>query len=450
MVAGQTSAAAPENLPIGRLPFTLKDVRARSAEEPQSVGVTAKLTVRTVEVAPSDPIASADLLSLLPADSPLTWLRGGQGLVAWGVAAQAEFSGAERFSRAQRWWQRWLDTVVVEDHVGLPGCGPVAFGSFAFDHSPGTSVVIVPRVLVGRRGGRTWITTFGEGPVAIGTHPAPPAPTEVRWSDGTLGEQRWAEAVTATVARIEAGEVDKVVLARDLIATVSGPLDERYLMEQLHLDYPECWTFSVAGLVGATPELLVRRSGSAVTSRVLAGTVRRTDPKTDAAAAAALLASDKDLNEHEYAVRSVADALAAHCTDLDVPTRPVVLRLANVQHLATDVRGVLADGAPALALAASLHPTAAVCGTPTERAWDIIRTQEGMARGRYAGPVGWFDRNGDGEFGIALRCGEVDQDRGLVRVFAGCGLVAGSTAESELAESAAKFAAMRSAISPSR
>lgn len=425
-------------------------MRARATEEQPSRGVSATLTVRTVEIAEDDPIAAVELLSLLPTDSPLTWLRRGEGLVGWGVAARAEFTGAERFSRAQRWWHRWLRTVAVDDQVGLPGCGPVAFGSFAFDHSPGTSIVIVPQVLVGRRAGRTWVTTVGDVAPVLEVQPAPMGPEQVRWTDGTLGEARWAQAVTATVARIEVGEVDKVVLARDLRAEVTGPLDERYLLEQLHLDYPECWTFGVAGLVGATPELLVRRSGSAVTSRVLAGTVRRTDPSTDAAAAAALLASDKDLNEHEYAVRSVADALAAHCTDLDVPTGPVVLRLANVQHLATDVTGVLADGAPALALAASLHPTAAVCGTPTERAWDIIRTQEGMARGRYAGPVGWFDRNGDGEFGIALRCGEVDQVGGSVRVFAGCGLVAGSTAESELAESAAKFAAMRSALSPSR
>ena len=145
-------------------------------------------------------------------------------------------------------------------------------------------------------------------------------------------------------------------------------------------------------------------------------------------------------------MHSVARALAAHCTDLDVPARPHVLELANVQHLATDVTGRLADAAPVLALAASLHPTAAVCGTPTERAFSVIREIEGMDRGRYAGPVGWFDRHGDGEFGIALRCAAVDVEAGQVRSFAGCGIVAGSDPGDELAESVAKLVPIRDAL----
>ena len=189
----------------------------------------------------------------------------------------------------------------------------------------------------------------------------------------------------------------------------------------------------------------MRRTSDTVLSRVLAGTVkRRGDESEDASLAEALLGSNKDLEEHEYAVRSVARALGHHCTDLRVPQRPHVLRLANVQHLATDVTGRLADGAPVLALAASLHPTAAVCGTPTERASAMIRELEGMDRGRYAGPVGWFDSRGDGEFGIALRCAEVRP--GSLRLFAGCGIVSGSDPEAELAESRAKFAPIRQAL----
>jgi menaquinone-specific isochorismate synthase len=210
--------------------------------------------------------------------------------------------------------------------------------------------------------------------------------------------------------------------------------------------YPDCWTFSVDGLVGATPELLIRREDDRVTSRVLAGTVHRSsDAGRDGALALALLGSDKDQEEHSYAVESVAMALASHCTDLRVPARPFVLRLANVQHLATDVSGELVDSAPALALAASLHPTAAVCGTPTERAKHVIREIEGMDRGRYSGPVGWIDSNGDGEFGIALRCANVESPTSL-RLFAGCGIVAGSTSAAEVAESNAKLSAMRKAL----
>lgn len=412
----------------------------------------AGLVVRTRRIPETDAMATTRLLELLPAGDTVAWVRGGQGLVGWGEAARAVFRGPERFSRAMSWWQEWIAGAEVRDEVRVPGTGPVALGSFAFDQDPGTSLVIVPRVLVGRRPGVTWMTTIGgpDGEAALPERSAPQPPSGVVWREGTLSEDDWGRAVSRIVARIEAGELDKAVLARDLVAEVEGPLDERFLLEQLHLDYPQCWTFQVGGLVGATPELLVRREGSRVTSRVLAGTVRRSAPTGDAwaddAAAAALLASDKDLNEHAYAVASVADSLATHCTDLVVPTRPGVLRLANVQHLVTDISATLADGGSALALAAALHPTAAVCGTPTERALAVIRSSEGMDRGRYGGPVGWFDMHGDGEFGIALRCGEVGRNR--VRIFAGCGLVAGSTPKAELAESAAKFAAMRSALSP--
>jgi menaquinone-specific isochorismate synthase len=254
--------------------------------------------------------------------------------------------------------------------------------------------------------------------------------------------------VDSAVARINTGELDKVVLARDIVAQLDEPIHIGALLIRLNESFPECWTFCVDGLVGATPELLIRRDGEHVTSRVLAGTMRRSrDTDRDGQLAAELLDSDKDQEEHVYAVESVAAALATHCTDLNVPERPFILRLANVQHLATDVTGELVDAAPALALAASLHPTAAVCGTPTERATHVIKELEGMDRGRYSAPVGWLAANGNGEFGIALRCALVEtEDRKTLRLFAGCGIVAGSTGESEVAESQAKFAAMKSAL----
>ena len=307
---------------------------------------------------------------------------------------------------------------------------------------------MVPRVVLGRRDGQSWLTVVGDASTTLPPVSVPPAPAEVTWEQGTLTPEEWQAAVSEVISRISRGELDKVVLARDVIATVDEGFDARYLLQQLAAAYPECWTFGVAGLYGATPELLVRRTGDVVMSRVLAGTVkRRGDESVDASLAAALLGSGKDLEEHEYAVHSVAKALAAHCTDLDVPSRPHVLRLPNVQHLATDVTGELADGAPVLALAAALHPTAAVCGTPTERAFATIRELEGMDRGRYAGPVGWFDSRGDGEFGIALRCAQVDGQQ--LRLFAGCGIVAGSDPEAELAESRAKLLPVREALSGS-
>ncbi len=395
-----------------------------------------------------------ELLDLMPASGGHAWVREGSGFVSWGEAARFTISGPERFSRAQRWWSEWCEHAVVEDRVSARGSGPVAFASFTFDYGPQESVVIVPTVLVGHRDGRTWLTTVETPGAGLSPHTDPqraPASVPITWSPGARPVEHWARAVAEAIGRISAGELDKVVLARDVVADLPSPLDAAGLLRRLAAAYPECWTFSVDGLLGATPELLVRRDGDHVTSRVLAGTVRRRgDESVDAARAAALLGSGKDLEEHEFAVHSVAEVLATHCTDLDVPAAPHVLSLANVQHLATEVTGMLADGASALALAASLHPTAAVCGTPTERAAALIRDLEGMDRGRYAGPVGWIDARGDGEFGIALRCAAVEDSPAgpgtRLRLYAGCGIVAGSTADGEIAESEAKLDAVRRSL----
>jgi menaquinone-specific isochorismate synthase len=193
--------------------------------------------------------------------------------------------------------------------------------------------------------------------------------------------------------------------------------------------------------------MLVRRERGLVTSRVLAGTIRRTgDDDRDLALAATLARSSKDLEEHEYAVRSVADALEPHCSSMNVPEAPFVLHLPNVMHLATDVAGVVHDASTvsSLQLAASLHPSAAVGGTPTAEAVRLIHEIEGMDRGRYAGPVGWMDTSGDGDWAIALRSAEIDGS--TVRLFAGCGIVADSDPEAELAEAQAKFVPVRDSL----
>ena len=242
-----------------------------------------------------------------------------------------------------------------------------------------------------------------------------------------------------------------MVLARDLHATASARIDERLLLSRLAARYPDCYTFACAGLVGATPELYIKRQGRQISSLVLAGTMPRSgDPAQDAALGAALLASAKEAEEHEYAAAGVRDALAPLCDRLTVAEQPSLLRLANVQHLATAVTGRLAPARhpgsvqSVLALVDALHPSAAVCGTPTETAMELIRELEGMDRGRYAGPVGWVDTHGNGEWGIALRCAEVAGHR--ARLFAGCGIVAGSDPADELAEAQAKFRPMQFAL----
>jgi len=408
------------------------------------------LYVRTVEL-PDTP----NLLQLLPAEGGLAWIHGITtnqiGIVGWGEVTRSSFSGPERFSRAQRWWsQQCLSSV---------GDEPIAFASFAFDKDPGNSVLVIPEVAISRNQTGTKLTVTSNRSISDAqvasvvnevNRPRVVAQgiNNVTWLPGSRPVSEWQSAVDTAVARINAGELDKVVLARDIVAQLDAPIHLGALLIRLNESFPECWTFCVDGLVGSTPELLIRREGEHVTSRVLAGTMRRSrDTDRDGQLAAELLDSDKDQEEHVYAVESVAAALATHCTDLNVPESPFILRLANVQHLATDVTGELVDAAPALALAASLHPTAAVCGTPTERASQLIKELEGMDRGRYSAPVGWITANGDGEFGIALRCALVEtQDRKTLRLFAGCGIVAGSTGESEVAESQAKFAAMKSAL----
>ncbi len=427
---------------------------ASSASEPGPVP-TGPLVARTVSLTLDEGAALLSLIPDVPAVDVTAWVRRGDGLVGWGRTMSMTARGADRFARLEAWWHGMTRTAVVRDAVDLPGSGPVAFGSISYAaDSPAGATLVVPEVVIGRRGDVCWLTTLGAeatvpGPVHPHAQPAPPAPGEVTFSDGALDPAQWAGAVAEAVTRITDGRFDKVVLARDLEVRAADALDPRALLHRLAEVYDTTWVFAVDGLVGATPEMLVRREKGLVTSRVLAGTIRRTgDDEHDLALAASLARSSKDLEEHEYAVRSVADALAPHCSSMNVPEAPFVLHLSNVMHLATDVAGVLADDTSSLALAAALHPSAAVCGTPAAVADAVIAELEHMDRGRYAGPVGWMDASGDGEWGIALRCGRLDPDDGSrMRLYAGCGIVAGSVPEDEVAESDAKFVPMRDALS---
>jgi menaquinone-specific isochorismate synthase len=395
---------------------------------------------------------TTDLLELLPdPDDALTWVQRGDGIVGWGQAARFAPSGPDRFRQAADWWRDFAADVDVEDEVGLPGSGLVAFVSMAFADDPGDSVLVVPELVVGRRNGVTWVTEIGGGPGfrPSGVHAVRPVrtPSTIRYSSGQLSVTGYRDAVARAVGRLREHDLAKVVLAHDLVATVGAaddPVDPRYLLHGLADRYPNCWVFSVEGLVGATPELLLQRSGDTVFARVLAGTVWPRDDMDPDALAADLLASAKNQVEHRYAVESLAGTLTPFCESLDMPDEPEVLRLRNVLHLATDVHGKLTDDVSLLTLIGAVHPTAAVGGTPTPAAIKLITELEGMDRGRYTGPVGWVDSKGDGEFGIALRCGQVTGDS--VRLFAGGGIVADSDPDSEVAEAAAKFVPMRDAL----
>lgn len=392
--------------------------------------------------------AHLPLLQLLPDRSPYSWVRGGEGLVGWGEYASITVSGKDRFDQVRTWWHQQLETFSISNNVHGSGTGPVLFTSFSFDRNE-ESIAVIPRVVIGHKGDNSWITWIGEEPQpVVPSLAAEFSQQEFSWGQGTLTEAQWETRVAQAIAKIDKGDIDKVVLARDLIASTDSAIDVRPILNSLATNYPATWVFSVDGLIGATPELLLRLSRGMVTSRVLAGTIPKTgDDARDLALAGSLARSSKDLEEHEYAVRSVAEALEPFCSSTNVPEAPFVLHLANVMHLATDVTGALLESknhVDAFALLKSLHPSAAVCGTPRNIAFDVIDEIEGMNRGRYAGPVGWIDARGDGELGIALRSGQVTENE--IRIFAGCGIVAGSDPSVELAESRAKFSAMQSAL----
>jgi menaquinone-specific isochorismate synthase len=296
----------------------------------------------------------------------------------------------------------------------------------------------------------TWLTTIDPAgaPPAGGPATSPPvAPPRdrPRFAGSSKPDLHWLEAVAEAVDRLRDGDLDKVVLARDHAVWSQEAFDPLDLARRLTARFPSCHTFVVEGLVGATPELLLARDGDRVTSRVLAGTTGRADDEADdAALGAALLASTKDRHEHQLAADSVREVLAPRCPDLAHDATPRLLRLDNVQHLATLFSGHLAEPASVLEVVAELHPTAAVGGTPRATALSAIAELEGMERGRYAAPVGWMDANGDGEWGIALRCAELAGAR--ARLFAGVGIVAASLPEDELEETRLKLLAMQAAL----
>jgi menaquinone-specific isochorismate synthase len=404
---------------------------------------------RTVTTVRAEAVGA--LLDLLPESGALSWVRRGEGLIGWGEAARLEVSGPHALAEAAAWWSDVTADMDVDDGLDVPGSGPLMFASIAFDPATGTSIFVVPEVVVGRRNGTSWVTTIGPAQ-PVEPVPAPvdgPAP-RLRYADGALDPASWCAAVATAVRRIDAGELAKVVLARDLLVTADRPLDPRRILRRLGDRFPDCWTFAVEGLLGATPELLLRRTGRALSARVLAGTAPRGAGAEDERLAAALAGSAKDRAEHALAVDSVVRALRPFCDELTAPDEPELLTLANVRHLASDVHGTQRRSgsrgrAALLELIDAVHPTAAVCGTPTGDAAAVIAELEGMDRGRYAGPVGWMDARGDGEFGLALRCAELTGPH-EARLFAGCGIVAGSDPAAELAETQAKFAAFQTAL----
>lgn len=399
--------------------------------------------------------AGAQLLDYLLPASPLAFVRNHEGLVGEGELLRLEASGPERMQQLAQQWRDLVQASEVQDSLNWSGTGLVAFGTVAFaDESSSSSVLVVPKRLIGRRDDRWWITDFGLDALPAGasavaslplSHEQVTAATGVQFHEGVLSSSQFKNSVTGALAAIERGDLSKVVLARDISSAVSPDFDLGPVLHNLEDNYPNCWIYAVDGMFGASPELLVRVAHGQVSARVLAGTAGRgTDRGIDQAIAAALTRSAKNASEHKFAVDSMVDALKPFCSQVDADTEPFSLALPNVWHLASDVYGVLKQQYSVLDIAAALHPTAAVAGTPRKAALDFLKLNEPFDRGRYAGPVGWLGADGDGEWAIALRGAQLAD--GKLTAFAGCGIVAESEPEAELAETELKFAPIRQAL----
>lgn len=382
------------------------------------------------------------------------------GLAGRGEALRIELPGGLSDPDGVASVQRVLAAIRTEDPLRLPGTGPVAIGALPFDPAA-SGHLVVPRRIFGRAGDVGWLTTvepYEPGPDAAVQGPPPddcppPAPSQSEPPDQfrltpTMTHREWKEVIAAAVDLLERGDLAKVVLARRIDIDANRPFVISDLIERLVALYPSCMVYSVDGFLGASPELLVRRSGDSVESHPLAGTVARSgDVHGDELLVSRLMGTPKIRHEHRVVVEAIASALAPLCASLEVPDAPSVLGLRNVSHLATHITGHLSPGPhppSALQLVGRIHPTPAVGGSPADEAVRYLQKVEGFDRGRYAGPVGWMDARGDGCFALGIRCAEVSG--ASARIYAGNGIVAGSEPADELAETQLKLQALLAAL----
>jgi salicylate biosynthesis isochorismate synthase len=399
--------------------------------------------------------------------------RDGSALAALGCLVALEASGPARFGEIARRWRALAAGAFTDARDGPPGSGLVALGGFAFapdgaasprwsGFAPGS--LVVPEVSFARRAGTTWITLNvlaapddtvpdvlarvqrrlselrrGELPLLD------PAPTGRYEVVSPMPPAHFEEAVGRAVQRIRTGELKKVVLAREVEVHAPVPHDPGGVLALLREEFPACYVFAVGRgdsvFLAASPELLIRRDGQRASTVALAGSTRRSaDPAVDDHLGEQLKQSNKDREENAIVARKIARVLAPHSVWVTAAPEPSLVRVANIQHLGAPIRAQLAKPISAVALAGMLHPTPAVGGEPDAVAQALIPALEGIDRGWYAGPVGWTDITGDGEFCVALRCALL-HDR-LAHLYAGGGIVRDSDPAAELAETEVKLQAL--------
>ena len=407
-----------------------------------------KLRVETREIATPE---GFDITRHFP-ENPTAFIRNGQGIIGFGEAARFETTGPDRIAELASIWRDQVALADITDPLQVQCTGLVGFGSATFSpESALSSVLIVPRIILGTRDGRTWITKItpeGEAEASADFYSSVMSYRQnpkLVFVEGVLTAAGFMKQAEKAISKIRSGKIQKVVLARDIMAQLPDGFDIRTPLVSLAKKYPSCWVYQVAGNFGASPELLVRVSHGQVSARVLAGTTSRGEnSEADVAKSNALAASEKNLQEHRFAVESMVDALTPFCSTVDTDEKPFSLALPDLWHLASDVYGKLKNNISVLDLAAFLHPTAAVAGTARADAQALIAELEPFDRGGYAGPVGWIGADGDGEWAIALRGGLIEEN--VLTAFAGCGLVADSEPAAELAETELKFAPVRGAF----
>lgn len=409
-------------------------------------------TLHTVELPAGHALGSLAAVRALGARTGLLWSR--PDLVLAGLG-EIERIRVERPGGAAAAQERLASYAATEVADARPGTGPVAFGAFPFDREA-EAELIVPELVVGiTEDAEPWLTLPIDIDVAkalsrvedvfSGAWPEPePRAMEVEspvrpevWRDEIVGEAR---------ERIRSGQVNKVVLARELVIRADAPIDPARVVERAAATFPNTMVFNVEGFVGASPELLVSRFGEVVAAHPLAGTApRSSDPALDQGLAGDLLASTKNQGEHRITIEWFLNELLPFCSYVDAEPEPSIVTMANVHHLGTRVEGVLSEPhASVLELVAALHPTPAVGGDPQGPALEVISELERAERGLYAGPTGWVDANGNGAFAVTVRSAHI-QDR-EIRLFAGVGVVADSDLAAELEETRAKFQAMLGSI----
>ena len=393
--------------------------------------------------------------------------------ISWTIEGLA---AGDRFERAARECADAMRGAVAADDIGVPASGPVWVGGFSFAEDGGTSrewsslppaLLVLPELSLVRHGSVCWATVSvacrGEDePLARARtalarldtlEPAPlplvdPDPVGGYRISSVLPPERYVEAVAEARARIRAGELEKVVLAREVRVEADVPFRPGAVFDALRTGYPSCFCFCAgsrdAAFVGASPELLVRREGAGLSTVAMAGSTRRSaDPSVDDHLGQRLLQDAKERSEHAIVARRIEQTLAPISVWVAAAGEPSLVKVANIQHLATPVRAQLAQPRSAIELAGVLHPTPAVGGEPWDRARGVIALEQ-LDRGWYAGPLGWMDATEDGELCVALRCALLEGR--TAHCYAGVGVVADSEPEAELAETEVKLGALLPAL----